>query len=45
MPDFSKKAAHMMMSRIKARLSCLDPGLAARISSVRGQGYLWRDGL
>ncbi len=42
--EYSKKAAHMMMSRIKARLSSLDPGLAARISSVRGQGYLWRDG-
>lgn len=31
----------MMMSRLRRKLNDIDPGLALRLLSVRGQGYLW----
>ncbi|MDD3981115.1 MAG: hypothetical protein PHT55_02805 [Spirochaetales bacterium] len=37
----SHRAVSMMISRLRKKLLCLDPGLARCLCSARGQGYLW----
>jgi DNA-binding response OmpR family regulator len=36
------KAVAMRISRLKAALSSLEPGIGERIVAVRGSGYLWK---
>jgi hypothetical protein len=42
--DNGGKALAMRISRLKTKLSRLEPGLGKRIEAVRGLGYLWVDG-